>query len=277
MGQLYSCCVTEICPGEEPPTPELLIALAPYAEAVDELRAAKDSAAACSACERLGDLVLEREPGAGHPDDHHSINPHKVALAVEADGVDAVLDALRDHHSSTDMNQMAFVTLDSFVRCSATTRPGAASFVRHDGVKLLLAGMAEHPEAAVQEWGCGLIIHLAENFDPGQKRKLAKGGAVVKAVTSALRAHSQSTGMANEDAAERVVSTAVSALTTLLHECPATGKAVTAEGALDLARGALATFKTHALLESLRSAVEALEKAQRQCTQQGGKSPRSPA
>ena len=54
----------------------------------------------------------------------HSINPHKVALAVEADGVDAVLEALRDHHSSTDMNQMAFVTLDSFVRCSATTRPG---------------------------------------------------------------------------------------------------------------------------------------------------------
>ena len=268
MGQLYSCCVTEICPGEEPPPPELLAALAPYSEAVDELRAAKDPAAACSACERFGDLVLE-------PDDH-SINPHKVALAVEADGVDAVLDALRDHHSSTDMNQMAFVTLDSFVRCSATTRPGADSFVRHDGVKLLLAGMAEHPEAAVQEWGCGLIIHLAESFDPGQKRTLAKGGAVVKAVTAALRAHSQSTGMQNEDESERVVSTAVSTLTTLLHECPATGKAVAAEGALDLARAALTTFKTHPLLESLRSAVEALEKAQRQCTQQGAKSPRSP-
>ena len=61
MGQLYSCCVTEICPGEAPPTPELLAALAPYSEAVDELRAAKDSAAACSACERLGDLVLEAQ------------------------------------------------------------------------------------------------------------------------------------------------------------------------------------------------------------------------
>ena len=141
----------------------------------------------------------------GRPNAAFFANPAKVALAVEAGGVGAVLGALRHHPADPKLQKDGFMALGDLARGAG----GPEAIVGGGGVGLLAAGLAAHPGAGVQVWGCSAVRSLASKGGAAAAGALAEGGAV-EAVAAALRTHAQPGG------AFWVASNAIKALDSLV-------------------------------------------------------------